>query len=200
MNKILDVKKSRETLNKKMRVYHLFCQIIILLIVLPLLPVYGIIACLIILECLLTEHKFKSPIFNEMRFSQGKYFPTYKFLVYVSDGRLTKFGFILRKFYLDELPQLFNIINGEMVIVGPRPNPIKEYFQIKTSGFYAKVIQRAGLTGGIQAAKGSNRHGDLTLDEDYMHFCLTKSLSEIIIFDIKTMLNTLKLMQKAEGL
>lgn len=200
MKKNLNVKKCREALNKKMRVYHLFCQLIALIIVLVLSPIYLIIALTITLEFFLTEHKYKSPIFNEMRFSQGKYFPTYKFLVYASDGQLTKFGFILRKFYLDELPQLINIINGEMVFVGPRPNPVKEYFDIKKSGYYAKVIQRAGLTGGIQTAKGSSRHGDLTLDENYMHFCLENSLLQIVKFDIQTIFDTFKVMHKAEGI
>lgn len=200
MEKNLNVKRSRELLNEKMRVYHLVCQLLALVIVLILSPIYLIITLTIILEFFLTEHKFKSPIFNEMRFSQGKYFPTYKFLVYASDGQLTKIGFILRKFYLDELPQLINIINGEMVFVGPRPNPVKEYFDIKNSGYYAKVIQRAGLTGGIQTAKGSSRHGDLTLDENYMYFCLDNSLIEIIKSDIQTILDTFKVMHKAEGI
>ena len=50
----------------------------------------------------------------------------------LSDGdRLTKFGTFIRDFSLDELPQLFNILRGEMSIIGPRPL-LYDYFHITT--------------------------------------------------------------------
>ena len=45
----------------------------------------------------------------------------------INDKRITRWGFILRKFKIDELPQLFNIIKGEMRFIGPRPE-VPEYF------------------------------------------------------------------------
>ena len=62
------------------------------------------------------------------------------------DPRITKIGKYLRKFSLDELPQFFNVLKGEMSVVGPRPivsNEINKY-----SLFMEEVISvRPGLTG-----------------------------------------------------
>lgn len=61
-------------------------------------------------------------------------------------GRITKLGKILRKYRLDELPQLLNIIKGDMSLVGPRP-PLRYYTDLFPD-LYQKVLQnRPGVTG-----------------------------------------------------
>lgn len=62
------------------------------------------------------------------------------------DGRITKVGHVLRKYYLDELPQLLNVLRGEMSLVGPRPHVAFEV------GYYTatqrrRLSVRPGLTG-----------------------------------------------------
>jgi lipopolysaccharide/colanic/teichoic acid biosynthesis glycosyltransferase len=62
------------------------------------------------------------------------------------DGRITKVGRVLRKYYLDELPQLLNVLRGEMSLVGPRPHVAFEV------GYYSaqqrrRLSVRPGLTG-----------------------------------------------------
>jgi len=66
-----------------------------------------------------------------------------------NDDRLIKFGRLMRKMHLDELPQLFNILKGEMSIVGPRPErPIFVKSLSKEIGDYKKrLMVKPGLTG-----------------------------------------------------
>src|SRR5574344_2029991 len=104
-------------------------RLLALVLFLILLPLSIIICILIIIE------SNGNPIFVQDRIGKkGKHYKMYKFrtmqvhkakgftCVYNSDKRITKFGKILRKTRIDELPQLLNIIKGEMSFVGVRPD------------------------------------------------------------------------------
>lgn len=62
-----------------------------------------------------------------------------------NDPRITKIGKILRKFRLDELPQLFNILSGDMSFVGTRPEVLK-YVELYTDKMKATLLLPAGVT------------------------------------------------------
>lgn len=61
------------------------------------------------------------------------------------DPRITRSGFILRKFKLDELPQLFNVLAGNMSLVGPRPE-VKKYVDLYTDEQRKILSVRPGIT------------------------------------------------------
>lgn len=63
------------------------------------------------------------------------------------DPRVTKVGKIIRKYSIDELPQLWNVLRGDMSIVGNRPLPIYEAEQITRDGWAMRFIAPAGITG-----------------------------------------------------
>jgi len=193
-------KHIRDQLNKKLRVYYLFCQAIGMIAFVFLLPALLLITAIISFELFLAEGRWRLPFFVEVRFTQGRTFTLYKFLSSSENGKHLSFGTLLKLIYLDELPQIYSIAMGDMVFVGPRPNPDYEYYRIRDLGFYAKVLQKAGLTGGVQTAKGSDQHGNLSLDEDYMYFCLNHNLPQIITKDLQTIWKTMVLMKKAEGI
>lgn len=62
-------------------------------------------------------------------------------------SRITKLGFFLRKFSIDELPSLWNVLKGEMSFVGPRPLPIEYRSGIETLGAVERHTVRPGVTG-----------------------------------------------------
>ena len=64
-----------------------------------------------------------------------------------NDPRVTKFGSFLRNTSLDELPQLINVLRGEMSIVGNRPLPLYEAEQLTTDMWSKRFLAPAGITG-----------------------------------------------------
>ena len=79
------------------------------------------------------------------------------------DPRITRVGRVLRKTSMDELPQIINILRGEMSLVGPRPLPIHEVEAAPTS-FLDRHAVKPGLTGRWQVSGRSNT-GFAELDE-----------------------------------
>ena len=78
-----------------------------------------------------------------------------------NDPRLTRVGRFIRKFSIDELPQLFNVFLGNMSLVGPRPLPIRDFDKMKESDEYWDSIKdrakvRPGITGLWQISGRSN--------------------------------------------
>lgn len=129
------------------------------LAILTLSPVFIIVALVI-------KSDSKGPIiFKQKRVGRNKeHFNIYKFrtmytdapadmpthLVAAPSAMITKAGAFLRKTSLDELPQLFNILKGEMAIVGPRPALWNQYDLIEERDKYGANTIRPGLTGWAQ--------------------------------------------------
>ena len=129
-------------------------DIIVSLIMLVIL----IIPIIIVSVCI----KFNSPgpvFFRQMRVTKyGKVFRIFKFRTMVvnaeslgsmvttkGDSRVTKIGKTLRKYRLDELPQIFNVITGDMSFVGTRPE-VKKYVDLYKDEYYATLLLPAGIT------------------------------------------------------
>lgn len=132
------------------RIFDLIMSVILIVILLPFMVIIGIAV------------KATSPgeiIFRQTRVTTyGKRFQIYKFRTMVAgapeqgsqvtvsgDSRVTGIGRFLRKVRLDELPQLFNIVKGEMSFVGTRPE-VEKYVERYSDTMYATLLLPAGVT------------------------------------------------------
>jgi lipopolysaccharide/colanic/teichoic acid biosynthesis glycosyltransferase len=90
--------------------------------------------------------------------------------------RVTRFGRFLRSTHLDELPQLFNVLRGDMALIGPRPemSSIEQWAQECIPGFGERLNMRPGLTGYAQIIQGytpqriSSYERKLALHKEYL--------------------------------
>ena len=116
-------------------------------------------------------------VFRQKRLGRGgKPFTIYKFRSMVvnpesetgwakwDDPRQTRVGAFLRRHNLDELPQLFNVLNGTMSLVGPRPERpyFAARFQAEIPGYGARLAMRPGMTGFAQV---NGLRGDTSIEK-----------------------------------
>ena len=111
-----------------------------------------------------------SPIYTQIRVGKdGRHFRVYKLRSMVNnaekygpvwakegDARITRVGKVIRKYRIDELPQLINVLFGQMSIVGPRPErpTFTEEFEKDYPGFMKRLQVKPGLTGLAQIQGG----------------------------------------------
>lgn len=99
-----------------------------------------------------------------------------------NDTRVTKIGHFIRKTRIDELPQLFNVIMGDMSLIGPRPERavFVDQFCHEVPGFEKRLAIRPGLTGLAQVSGGYDHTPaeKLQFDLDYIeHYGVKEDLS-----------------------
>ena len=168
--------------------------------IIVLSPVYIIVGILVYL-------KLGSPIlFSQMRPGKDeKIFKMYKFRsmldstnhlgeVLPDEERLTPFGARLRSTSLDELPELFNVLKGEMSLVGPRPLLV-EYLDLYSDEQKKRHKMRPGITGWAQV-NGRNSiiwSDKLSLDVEYVE-------NFNLLLDIKILFMTVFKVFKKEGI
>jgi len=107
-------------------------------------------------------------------------------------GRITRVGAWLRKFRLDELPQLVNILRGEMNLIGPRPHPVTNYhlFTEKIPYYSLRSILRPGMTGWAQIRFGYANNLEEELEKMRFDLYYIKNMS--IWLDLRILLDTVR--------
>lgn len=164
-----------------------------------LLPIMLVISFLI-------KFDSKGPVFflQERRTKNGKVFRMLKFrsmvvnaehtgaglFNYENDPRVTRVGRFLRNSSLDELPQLLNILLGDMAIVGPRPCVVYELgdFDTLNKRYKKRFIVKAGLTGLAQVKGRNNITWDEKVEFDNEYVDLFSRLG--ILIDLKIIIET----------
>ncbi|MCR4158884.1 exopolysaccharide biosynthesis polyprenyl glycosylphosphotransferase [Kerstersia gyiorum] len=191
-------------------IYERLKQIIDILFVIAMSPIVltiGLITALLI--------KLESPgpaIYTQTRIGQGnKPFTIYKFrsmrfdrdapeqFADEDDPRVTRVGRIIRKLRIDELPQFFNILKGDMSLIGPRPEQptfVKQYEEIIPFYSYRHIV-KPGISGWAQVRQGYTASTDETQIKIQHDFYYIKNCS--LTLDLMITILTIRIMLTGFG-
>ncbi|MFS0689427.1 sugar transferase [Sporosarcina sp. 179-K 8C2 HS] len=179
------------------RIFDVLVSSLLLLVLSPLLLIMSI----------LIKYKLGSPVlFKQKRPGlNGKIFEIYKFRTMTNEvdenghllpneKRLTEFGKLVRKTSLDELPQLFNVVKGDISLVGPRPLLV-DYLELYTPEQARRHEVRPGITGWAQV----NGRNAISWKEKFEHDVWYVD-NQSFLLDMKILLMTVKKVFKSEGI
>lgn len=182
-------------------------------------PVMLLFIVLIFLEHLFLRHPLDPIFYYDARISRNKIFQLCKFNIFdqrVVDalrqqhvfihtkelewsGKTTIVGKVLRQVYLDELPQIWNVMKGEMSLVGPRPLNKEVYENVNTTGVHPLAYIQGGMTGYFQSEKDFAQSNATTMDSIYLSKYFNESGWNLLIFDTKIILRTVQVLLRAKG-
>ncbi len=190
-------------------------------LVILLAPVFAVAYIAIGLDRLLVPSDRGPWLYRERRVSRGREFDLLKFrtlrqvalerqldgeaharLLESDPDNLTWAGRrVLKPWYLDELPQLFNIIRGDMSLVGPRPWPPSMVRDQVAEGLDYRNHVMPGWTGPVQVQKGIVEPAGYTgLDLEYVAACRTWGWLRLARYDLGILRRTVKVLARGEGL
>ena len=190
--------------------------VLAVLLLVPAAPVLGLCALAIKLEALVDPRARGPVFFVEDRVARGKVFGLIKFrtldrvalaelgpgpthIKSLESDHLTRVGKVLHRWYLDELPQLLNIVRGDMGLIGTRPWPIDAYEDEMAKGITRKRDMPAGLVGPVQSRKGAGE-GELALDLAYWDAYKNYPAWKLLLLDIRILMRSAKVQLEHKGL
>jgi exopolysaccharide biosynthesis polyprenyl glycosylphosphotransferase len=109
------------------------------------------------------------------------------------DPRITKVGRFLRRYSLDELPQLINVLRGEMSLVGPRPLPLRDVAKLTPYQFLRHEVL-PGITGLWQVSGRSDTNSEEIFNLDFIYI-----QNWSLILDLKILLKTIQVVISSKG-
>ena len=179
-------------------------------------PLLALAAVAIKVEGLLDPRARGPVLFRETRIAQGREIELLKLrtltaaslaslgpgpthIKHLEAEGTTRVGAVLKAWYLDELPQLWNIVRGDMLLIGTRPYPIELYEEELARGVTRKRDMPAGLIGPVQALKGSTFDA-LAADAEYWQALQHRVPGRLLLLDLKILWRSARVVLEHRGL
>ena len=198
----------------------IFDKAISLIAIFLLWPLFVVILIAYFLDGFIHHEHRGSIFFSYIASSRGKKFKKYKFRLvkdilidkdlmsqgdwraYPSERKpqnLTCIGKILKKYYLDELPQVFNIIKGDISLVGPRALAWHHYQRDIKQGNIARKLLKAGIFSESHTRKGTRLFGKPQLEYEYIDKYMKFSSLKLLATDFRIISRGIKMILEGKG-
>ena len=200
----------------------IFDIVISLVLLIVLSPAILLIVLAFACEAVLVRSSRGPILYSETRISQGKPFILYKFRIFKvgvlkslrhsgkfihtkelekNRNNFTYLGRFLKQVYMDELPQFFNVLRGDISLVGPRPTNSVNAARWLSEGKYSKHLIKGGVTGYFQSYKGVKLDRDQNeADMEYISYCRNNPGWKVVLLDAKILIISVITVIKAEGI
>jgi lipopolysaccharide/colanic/teichoic acid biosynthesis glycosyltransferase len=197
-----------------------FDKIVALVMLILSAPIFLVLKIAYWIEGLIIPENSGSLFFYYWAVSAGKQIPKYKirlikqkyidaegakrhdwiaFSAEWTPSTRTHVGDFVKKFYLDELPQFWSVLKGDMSIVGPRPISVIHYERDKAQGNVVRSLLRGGLLGLGHINKGTSEMGNPIYEYEYIDQYLKRSSWRLLLLDLWVIWRGAKVIVKGGG-
>ena len=199
----------------------IFDKVVAALLLLLASPALLLLKIAYVIEGILIPENKGPMIFSYNAVSAGKVFPKYKIRLikekyidqegakrgdwiafsaeWTPDSR-THVGHFAKKFYLDELPQFYSVLRGDMGIVGPRPLAILHYDRDRAQGNVTRFLVKGGLLGLGHINKGTAEMGNPIYEYEYIDRYMRLSPLQLLWLDLTIIGRGIKVILQGKGL
>jgi lipopolysaccharide/colanic/teichoic acid biosynthesis glycosyltransferase len=199
----------------------IFDKLVAGLLLLVAAPILLLIKIAYVIEGILIPENKGDMFFHYNAISRGEVFPKYKIRLikekyidqegaakgdwhaysaeWTPDSR-THVGHFVKKFYLDELPQFYSILKGDMSIVGPRPLAVHHYERDREQGNVTRYLLRGGLLGLGHLMKGTPEMGNPVYEYEYVDQYIKRTPLGLLWLDLTIIWRGIKVVVQGKGL
>ena len=191
-------------------------RLVAALLLVPATPVLLAAGVAIKVEGLLDRRARGPVLLREDRIARGEVFTLLKLRTYRLDAvaalgpgpthvntlgpeAMTRVGAVLKQWYLDELPQLLNILRGDIGLIGTRPYPVELYEEELARGETRKRDMPAGLIGPVQSLKGRLENGP-AVDAAYFEAYKSWPGWRLLLEDVRIVARSARVLAEHKGL